>query len=332
MKKVKKWIAYILVVLVVVIISAVSYIKIALPNVGEPEAIKVQLTPQRIANGKYLANHVAVCIDCHSSRDWTTFAGPIDSNVLGGGGELFDSRIGLPGAIYVPNITPVNLKDWTDGELFRAITTGVTKRGTAIFPIMPWQAYSKMDREDVYDIIAYIRTLKPYGKNYPAHQLDFPLNLIVNTMPQKATLGKRPAESDTLKYGQYLVQSASCIDCHSQDDKGKLLPGLEFAGGKVFSLPGGKLSSANITPDKATGIGNWTKEQFVTRFRQYADGSAKPYKVGKNDFQTIMPWWKYGGMKTSDLEAVYAYLKTLKPINNQVIKYQANTIAANTKK
>lgn len=321
MKKFFKWITYILIVVVVVAISGLSYVKYALPDVGEPENIKVELTPRRIANGKYLANHVAVCIDCHSTRDWTAFAGPIDSNMLGTGGELFDEKIGLPGKIYVPNITPLNLKNWTDGELFRAITTGVTKHGTAIFPIMPWQSYAKMDREDVYDIIAYLRTLKPAGKNYPAHQLNFPLNFIVNTMPAKATLGKRPAESDTLAYGKYLVQAAACIDCHTQDDKGKMLPGMEYAGGKVFALPGGNLSSANITPDKDTGIGNWTKELFVSRFRQYADGTAQPYKVKPTDYQTIMPWWKYGGLKPTDLEAMYAYLQTLKPVSNPVVKF-----------
>lgn len=322
MKKFLKWVAIIVILVVVVAISAASYVSFALPDVGEPENIKVELTPERLARGKYLAHSVAVCIDCHSTRDWSKFAGPIDSNALGVGGEVFDSRIGLPGVIYVPNITPVGIKKYTDGELFRAITTGVKKDGSAIFPIMPWQAYSKMDREDIYAIIAYIRTLKPAGKTYPPHKLDFPLNLIVNTMPQKATLGKRPPESDTLKYGEYLVQTASCIDCHSQEDKGKRLPGLEFAGGRTFQLPGGNLKSANITPDNDTGIGSWTKEQFVNRFRQYAEGNMQPQSVKPDEFQTIMPWWKYGNMKESDLAAVYAYLRTIKPVSNPVVKFQ----------
>ncbi|RVT98023.1 c-type cytochrome [Mucilaginibacter limnophilus] len=322
MKKFLKWIAIIVILVVVVAISAASYVSFALPDVGEPENIKVELTPERLARGKYLAHSVAVCIDCHSTRDWSKFAGPIDSNQLGVGGEVFDSRIGLPGEIYVPNITPTGIKKYTDGELFRAITTGVKKDGSAIFPIMPWQAYSKMDREDIYAIIAYIRTLQPKGKTYPAHKLDFPLNLIVNTMPQKATLGKRPPESDTLKYGQYLVQTASCIDCHSQEDKGTRIAGLEFAGGRTFQLPGGVLKSANITPDKDTGIGSWTKEQFVNRFRQYAEGNMQPQSVKPNEYQTIMPWWKYGNMKESDLAAVYAYLRTIKPISNPVVKFQ----------
>ncbi|RYZ99467.1 MAG: c-type cytochrome [Sphingobacteriaceae bacterium] len=322
MKAFKKWIAIILVLVVLIVITGVSYVSLALPDVGDPEDIKVEKTPARIARGEYLANHVTVCIDCHSTRDWSKFGGPIDSNVVGAGGELFDRRIGIPGEIYVPNLTPLNLERYTDGELFRAITTGVKKDGSAIFPIMPWQSYAKMDREDIYDIIAYIRTLKPHGKNYPAHKLDFPLNLIVNTMPQPAALGKKPSPADTVKYGEYLVTAAACIECHTQDDKGKMLPGMEYAGGKMFAMPGGELRSANITPDKDTGIGAWTKEQFVARFRQFADGTAQPYPVKPDEFQTIMPWWKYGGMKVSDLEAVYAYLGTLKPVTNPVVKFK----------
>ncbi|MCC8407317.1 cytochrome c [Mucilaginibacter sp. UR6-1] len=328
MKKLIKWIAIILILVIVIAVSGLSYVKFALPDVGDPEKITVELTPQRIERGKYLANHVAVCVDCHSARDFSKFAGPIDTTHIGAGGDKFDQNIGFPGLVYVPNITPLNLKNWTDGEIFRAITTGVKKDGSAIFPIMPWQYYSKMDREDVYDIIAYLRTLKSEGKNYPAHKLDFPLNFIVNTMPQPATLGKRPPGSDTLKYGEYLVQTAACRDCHSQDEKGVVIAGLEFAGGRVFNLPGATLKSSNITPDKESGIGGWTKEQFVARFRQFANGNIPPSAVKPGEFQTIMPWWKYGSMKTADLEAMYAYLKTIKPVLNPVVKFQPNADAS----
>jgi len=319
--------AYVVIFIVLLVVSAASYIALALPNVGEPENIKVELTPKRIQRGTYLANHVTVCVDCHSTRKWNEFAAPIDSAIIGAGGEKFDAAVGFPGTVYVPNITPAHLKDWTDGELFRAITAGVKKDGSAIFPIMPWQYYATMDREDVYSIIAYIRTLKSVKTTFPKRELDFPLNLLVNTMPQKAALGKIPAESDTIKYGAYLVAAAACRDCHTKDDKGKPLPGMDFAGGHEYTLPGATLHSSNITPDKATGIGNWTKEQFVSRFTQYANGTAKPYSVKPGDFQTIMPWWKYGGMKPSDLEAMYAYLKTVKPVNNRVVKFQANSAA-----
>ncbi|GAB3935068.1 c-type cytochrome [Mucilaginibacter myungsuensis] len=322
MKKVRKWLAIIVIALVVVITAAVSYLTLALPNVGKPENIKISYTPERIKRGKYLATHVTVCMDCHSGRDMSKFGGPISADKLGMGGDKFDPAMGFPGTVYIPNITPFNLKNWTDGELFRAITTGVKKDGSAIFPIMPWASYAKMDREDIYDIIAYIRTLEPKRAEYPERQLDFPLNILIHTMPQKANLGKRPAESDTLKYGEYLVAAAACMDCHTKADKGAHIPGMEFAGGYEFGLPGGAtVRSANITPDKDTGIGRWTKDQFVARFRMYADSTYKPADVKPGEFQTVMPWLMYAGMRPADLEAIYAYLKTIKPVKNQVVKF-----------
>ncbi|MBK0380917.1 c-type cytochrome [Mucilaginibacter segetis] len=328
MKKFKKWMAYLVILVVLVIVAGASYLTLALPNVGKPEKLQVELTPKRIARGKYLANNVSVCIDCHSARQWNLFAGPIDTNIIGAGGEKFDERVSFPGTVYVPNITPANLKSWTDGELYRAITTGVKKDGSAIFPIMPYTSYGKMDKEDIYSIIAYLRTLKPHAGSFPKRQLNFPLNLLVNTMPQKAVAGKVPDTANTLKYGEYLVMAAACADCHTKAVQGKPVQGMDFAGGNEYNLGTGfTLSSANITPDKKTGIGLWTKEQFIARFRQFADSTAKPARVKPGDFQTIMPWWRYGGMSEKDLAAVYTYLRTVKPVNNAIVKFRPNSVA-----
>ncbi len=328
MKKFKKGLLYTIISIVLVIIIVISYVTLALPDVGKADDIKVALTPQRIARGEYLANHVALCTDCHSQRDWSKFAGPVLDSKMGQGGEVFDATVGFPGDVHVPNITPYNLKGWTDGEIFRAITTGVRRDGSAIFPLMPWPYYSKMDKEDVYSIIAYLRTLKPIETSYPKSNLNFPLNILVHAMPQKATLGKLPSPADTLKYGEYLVQSAACKECHSQDNNGKLIAGLEFAGGHEYKINGNTIRSANITPDKITGIGNWTQEVFVKKFRSFSDIS-KTTPVSTAGFQTIMPWYDYGSMNEGDLKAIYAYLKTVKPVNNKVIKFQANSFAAN---
>ena len=322
MKKFLKYTAYTVIVVVLIVLAGISYITLALPNVGKAEDIKVEATPQRIERGKYLANNVTLCMDCHSTRDWSKFAGPMKAGSLGAGGEKFDANVGFPGDVDVPNITPYHLKNWTDGELFRAITTGVKKDGSAIFPLMPWESYSKMSSEDVYSVIAYLRTLKPIETSYPERKLDFPLNILVHTMPQKATLGTVPSEKDTLKYGEYLVTIAACKDCHSQVNQGKMIAGLEYAGSRDFKVPGaGVVRSANITADKATGLGNWTKEQFVSKFKQYADSTQKLADVGPGQYQSIMPWYRYGEMKTGDLEAIYAYIKTIKPVKNQVVKF-----------
>lgn len=322
MKKFLKYTAYLVIAVILIVIAGVSYVTLALPNVGEPENIKVEITPQRLERGKYLANHVTLCMDCHSTRDWSKFAGPMVNGTEGMGGEKFDSKVDFPGNVQVPNITPYHLNNWTDGELFRAITTGVKKDGSAIFPLMPWPGYSKMSREDVYAIIAYLRSLKSIKTNYPESKLDFPLNVLVHTMPQKATLGAVPNEKDTLKYGEYLITIAACKDCHSQVNQGKAIAGLEYAGGREFKIPGnGTVRSANITADKVTGIGLWTKAQFVNRFKTYADSSRKKVDVRPAEYQSIMPWYRYAGMKAGDLEAIYAYIRTIKPVKNKVSKF-----------
>lgn len=138
----------------------------------------------------------------------------------------------------------------------------------------------------------------------------------MHTMPAKAAFTQKPSPADTVNYGKYLVQVASCGDCHTNKEKG------EFAGGNEFQQPAGILRVANITPDNETGIGTWTKEMFVRRFKMYADSSYKPRKVGADEVNTMMPWMMYKGMQQSDLEAIYAYLRTVKPVHNSVVKFQ----------
>lgn len=321
----KKVLKYLLLAIVLMIVAGISYIKLALPNVGEAENLKIDYTPQRIERGKYLANAVAACMDCHSSRDWSKFAGPMLKGTEGMGGEHFSQEFGFPGHYISKNITPYGIGKWTDGELFRAITAGVNKDGKALFPVMPHPAYGKCDKEDIYSIIAYIRTLKPIEKENEESVSDFPMSIIINTIPKKASFTTRPNESDVLAYGKYLFTMASCTECHTKQDKGTPIVGMEMAGGFEFPLPsGGIVRSSNITPDSETGIGSWDEETFLNRFRRYSDSSYVDIPVAKNSFNSIMPWKMYAQMKESDLKAIYAYVKTLKPIKNEVVKFSSN--------
>jgi mono/diheme cytochrome c family protein len=321
MKKFLKRLIYVVIISVLIVVVGISYLVLVLPGVGKPEDIKVELTPQRIERGKYLANSVANCMGCHSAHDGT-FAFPDIPDSLGSGGDTYDKSIGYPGLVYVPNITPFNLKGWTDGEIFRAITCGVKKDGSVIYPLMPWQQFSKMGREDIYAIIAYLRTLKSVSRSYPARRLNFLTNILVNTYPEKATLTGAPDTSDRPKYGAYLVSIADCAFCHTRTENDKPIKGMEFAGGVNFSVSDiSVVHSANLTPDTATGIGSWTKDMFVSRFAPYDGCTLKPWKVKEGEFQSFMPWWNYGGMKKSDLAAIYAYLRTLKPVKNTVVKF-----------
>lgn len=319
MNKLVKVLAISVSVAVLGIAGLVSYVKVALPNVGEPDnTIKVELTEQNIERGKYLANHVAVCMDCHSTRDWSKYSGPLTEGTLGKGGEAFTKDFGFPGEYYSKNITPHNLKDWTDGELYRLITTGVTKSGKPIFPVMPYLSYGKMDSNDIKAIIAYIRTLKPVESTVPESKSDFPMNIIINTIPKPASPQSIPDKKDVVKYGEYLTNTASCAECHTKAEKGKKLPGMDFAGGFEFKMPFGVIRSANITPDPDTGIGKISKNDFIAKFKRF-DPKLNPIKEVKNgEFNTVMPWAMYAGMTEEDLGAIYEYLKTINPVNNKV--------------
>lgn len=319
----KKILLTVLFAVIILIAGVAAYVKFDLPNVGSsPKDLKVKITPERVKHGEYLANHVSLCMDCHSTRDWTKFSGPMIAGTNGKGGEKFDEKMGFPGTFYAKNITPANIKDWTDGEIFRTITTGVDKFGNALFPVMPYHYYGKMDKEDIYDIIAYIRSLPPIENKTPERSIDFPMNFIVNTIPEIATFTQKPPKSDTVKYGAYMVNASGCIECHTPASKGQIDTNLAFSGGRLFQMPNGKLYSANITSDKETGIGAWTAEEFVTRFKAYQDPANAP-SLDSTQVNTIMPWTMFAGMDTSDLRSIYAYLQTIKPIKKLEVHFVA---------
>lgn len=319
----KKVVLGVIILIILVAIAGAGYLKFMLPDVGKAPELVVDYTPARIKHGEYLANHVTACMDCHSTRNWSFYSGPISPGTLGKGGEYFGPEMGFPGTFYSRNITPAKLNDWTDGEIFRAITTGVDKNGKVLFPVMPYLSYGKMDKEDIYDIIAYIRSIPPIENELEASKADFPMNLIMNTIPQKASFVEKPAPSDSLKYGAYLVNAAACMDCHTQVDKGQIIPTLAYSGGREFIMPAGTVRSANITPDLETGIGLWTAAAFVQRFKRYAD-EAQLEKVSASQLNTIMPWAMYAGMDSTDLKSIYVYLKSLKPIKNEVVHFSQN--------
>jgi mono/diheme cytochrome c family protein len=328
MSKLLEIIGVVLTIFIIGILGLLGYVKFALPNVGKARDLKVELTNTNIARGEYLANHVMECMNCHSTRNWNEFSGTLTEGTLGKGGESFDHSMGLPGSYYSANITPAGIRDWTDGEIFRAITTGVRKNGKPIFPVMPHPSFAQGDENDIKSVIAYIRTLPSIENQVPESSSDFPMNFIINTIPKKTILKPGPPENDVINYGKYLVTIAACMDCHTPYDKGDYDMSKAFAGGRVFNLTFGTLTSTNITSDKETGIGNWSKDTFIARFKCYVDSNNKPVHlpVGPNDFNTIMPWTMYGGMTQKDLSSMFEYLHTLGPIKNPITKFVPKNI------
>lgn len=185
---------------------------------------------------------------------------------------------------------------------------------------MPHPTYGTLDKEDIYSIIVYLRQLAPVEFTPDVSKADFPMNLILNTIPQPAQFTNKPTQTDQIAWGAYLTKAAACSDCHTKQEKGKVV-GAYMAGGFEFKFPDGRiLRSPNITPDNQTGIGQMTEEAFVQRFRQYADSNYHPIALAPDDFQTVMPWMMYGKMNETDLKAIYAYLMSIEPANNKIVK------------
>ena len=324
MNKLIRIILILVIAVIAIILIGFTYLNFAFPNVSDAPNISVEITPENIEKGKYLANHVNVCIDCHSQRDWTLYSGPVIDGTFGSGGEVFDEKEGLPGRFVAPNLTPANLKGWTDGEIYRAITVGVNKDGEALFPIMPYKEYAEMDPEDVKAIIAYLRTLETIDNEVAKSEVTFPMNMIMKTIPEDSKGGKRPSDADTLALGKYLTKVAGCQYCHTPHEKGKSDDSKTLAGGFKFKFSNGNVvTSPNLTPHEDTGLGLWERDDFIESFKQYQD-SSNIVQVGQNGFNTVMPWVMYSGMKESDLSAIFTYLQSLKPIEHKMERYSKN--------
>jgi mono/diheme cytochrome c family protein len=240
MKKKRLWkiLGFVVLGLIVILFIGIGYIVWFQPRIPVQD-IRVNATADQIERGQYLANHVMVCIDCHSTRDWTKFSGPVISGTEGKGGEKFDQSLGFPGIFVSANITPYHLSGWSDGELYRAITSGVGKGNRPFFPVMPYLFYGMLDTEDIYSVMAYIRTLKSIQNDPEVSNPDFPVNIMLHLIPAPAHPSRRPEISDSLNYGKYLVLAGSCIECHTQaDKKGKLIEWCALPISPLIRKPG----------------------------------------------------------------------------------------------
>jgi len=322
LKRFLKVVAIALLAVVALAAIGVSYLALRKPDQQPASAEKIDATPQRLARGQYLVNHVSVCLDCHSERT-PAYGFPIKPGGEGAKGFIWNRDAKFPGILAAANITPdpeTGLGNWTDGEILRAIREGVDREGNALFPIMPYGHYRNLSDEDAKSIVAYLRTLEPLRYEKPEKALDMPLPFIEKFIPKPVTAPvPEPNRADTLAYGKYLVDVAACAECHTpKNDKGESIAGMELAGGFEMHAPGVRVVTANITPHSSTWMGTATKEQFIARFKSFASinaSNAPPADKGRN---TLMPWLTYSGMTEEDLGAIYAYLKTVKPVENKV--------------
>jgi mono/diheme cytochrome c family protein len=319
MKKFFKILGILLIVVIILAACGFTYLMVAFPKVSAAPELKIDPTPERIERGKFLSNSFTFCIDCHSDRDISKFSMPVVPGTEGKGGTDFGEAAGFVPAANITQDKETGIGNWTDGEIFRAITAGVSKDGSFLAPMMPYALFAGMDKEDIYSIIAYIKTLPAIKNKVAPKNLKFPVNIIFRTIPEDAkNFSKKPDNSDKVKLGEYY--GIACKFCHTQNEKGKPIPGKEFAGGVEFQMPDGTvIRSANISPDKETGIGTITKEIFIAKFRSCMEQNQLDPKA--RGYNTPMAWnFIAKTASDDDLSAIYDYLMAQPPVKNKVEK------------
>ncbi len=269
-------------------------------------------TPERLARGKYLAESVIPCVDCHSPHDWTQRDASIPPGMKFAGGDMSVLK-GLPGRVVAPNLTPdpeTGAGNWSDDALARAIREGIGHDGRTLFPMMPYEGFRHLPDEDLASIVVYLRSLPAVRNPLPKTEIIFPVKYLIRSAPQPITAPVPvPDLSSPVKRGAFLVTVAVCGDCHTPQEKGQALAGMELGGGAVFEGPWGRVASMNLTPD-ASGIPYYNESLFVEAIRT---GYVKARPLNQ-----IMPWFVYRNMTDEDLKAIFAYLKTLAPVKHGV--------------
>lgn len=288
------------------------------PKVRQLTDRRFESTPARLERGKYLvASGSAPCVMCHSPLD--TSGGGLK---LVPGRELTGRNWAPDGAAFVTaqNLTPdreTGIGNFSDDQLARAIREGISHDGRTLFPIMPYVNFKAMPDEDLAAIVVYLRSLPPVRSPLQPSAIPFPLNRLVNGVPEPIEGPVTADLSTPAKRGEHIVRIASCADCHSpRDDRGNKPDGMEFAGGTAAPYEGRKtVYTSNITPG-VNGIPYYTEDLFIEVMRTG--------RVKARELDPMMPTMLYRHMTDQDLKDVFAYLKTLKPVDH----YVDNTMAA----
>ncbi len=312
-KLVARILGYGFLVLLVLVVFAITFTVGWRPIIGAKERAltprKFDVTQERLRRGQYLTHAVTPCFGCHSAFDETKNP-PVMVSKEGAGRVMFEDG-GLK--MVAPNITPdadTGIGKWSDDAIARAIREGVAADGRALFPVMPYQQFRHMSDEDLASIVVYLRSLAPARSELPPSRIPFFLARIIQTIPQPLSEPvAQPDQSTPALRGAYLATLGTCGDCHtptSPPPTVQPIAGMEFAGGTVFP---GNVASANITPD-ASGIGYYDDALFIQVMRT---GAVRARKL-----KMPMPWPIYGNMTDDDLKALFAYLRTLKPVHHEV--------------
>ncbi|MCL4562381.1 MAG: cytochrome c [Chloroflexi bacterium] len=277
---------------VLLILSLIGFSKLNQHYDNPIADIKVAGTAAQIARGEKLAN---ICVSCHSP-----------GNQLPLSGSNFATKFDFPalGTLYAPNLTPSgNIKDWTDGEVIRAIREGVHKDGRSLL-IMPSAGFRNMSDEDVQALVAYLRSQPETGEPTPDNQFNLIGAIFMNladfrTAQQPAGHVTAP-QAGTPEYGEYLVDIIGCRDCHGDRLQGRVENGQP-----------GPPAGPNLTQI----VPQWTEEEFMTFFNtgMLPGGGKVPILTLKSGFsEPRMPWPVVRAVTMpGELKAMFTYLHAL---------------------
>jgi mono/diheme cytochrome c family protein len=274
--------AGLLALLVIVVLCASTLITLGMIKQQSRSApvpdIKVAATPELIARGKDVSD--GFCGGCHSR-----------TGTLAGGTDLAEDLPIPVGSFVSSNLTQAGpVKDWSDGELFRAIRNGVDAEGRWL-TMMSYVNAGRLSDDDIEALIAYIRSVPAAGNLTP----DPPdhLNLLGLAMLGAGMLpsGKpiisehisAPPKGPTYQFGEYILSYQDCRECHGKDLNG--------------GVPG---QLAPLGPDLDL-VRDWTLAGFTAAMRTGIDPNG--HKISKQ-----MPWRTIGKMDDDELAAIYAYL------------------------
>jgi mono/diheme cytochrome c family protein len=229
--------------------------------------------------------------------------------------------------VYAANITPdreTGIGGWTDEQIITAIRSGRRPNGERLLPVHPFTSFNGMAEEDLKALVAFLRTVPP------AHRANTPKKIIVPMFERVflpvwlssfASMETPPpaAPVSGLPRGEYLVRAVGhCGECHTP--RSGLTMAVDttrlMAGNSKKTGPEGQ-AAPNITPDKATGIGDWTEEQIVTYLGtgNRRDGDVAGGLMGENIQGTLAG---YKDMTPADLRAIAQYLKSIPPVRNKI--------------
>jgi mono/diheme cytochrome c family protein len=241
-----------------------------------------------IANGQHLVQSRVGCSGCHG-KDF-------------GGGVIIDAPI--LGRWVAPNLTTgkgsVTL-EYTAADWDHAVRHGLRRGGRS--SSMPSIEFANLSDHELSDVVAYIRSLPPVERDLGrvkfgpvfSFVMAFDSSALVafNVDHQKAHAVEPPASAPTAEYGEHIVQV--CRGCH----------GANLSGGKIQGDPNMPIV-ANLTPHE-TGLKDWTEADFIRALRE---GKRKDGR----QLSGYMPWKAYGQMSDAELKAIWAYLRTVPPV------------------